>query len=119
MLIVAIDDNEDFRHSLSDLLSLEQHTVLPFESGTAALAWLRQAADLPDLVMCDQHLDDEMHGLDVLASLRNDARLAAIPYIFMTADPKSLSPDAPHQPDAIIKKPFEIDNLFNVVRSFA
>jgi class 3 adenylate cyclase len=65
--ILVIDDNEDNRLLLQDILTVAGHEVALADSGAAGLSWLeRQPADLVllDLLM------PEMNGLEVLLALR-------------------------------------------------
>lgn len=58
-------------------------TVLEEENGDQAFA--RAAEALPDLIILDVNLGGR-DGPSVLAELRNDARTAAIPVVFLTGN---------------------------------
>ena len=82
MTIVAlVEDNADNRLLVRVLIG-HLYEVREYESGTAALDAF--ARDVPDLVLLDISLPG-ISGLDVLAHIRADARLARLPVIALTA----------------------------------
>ena len=79
--ILVIDDHENNRLLLQDILTLAGHEVALAESGPAALAALeRQPADLVllDLLM------PAMNGLEVLLALRRRPALADLPVLVLS-----------------------------------
>jgi DNA-binding NarL/FixJ family response regulator len=80
--ILIIEDQPDMRHSLATILRMENYTVLTAVNGRDGLAMATQQE--PDLVICDVMMP-EMNGHEVLAAVRGDARIAATPFIFLTA----------------------------------
>lgn len=79
--IAIVEDNPDNRLLVRAILE-DRHEIMEYETGGEALAGLR--ADPPDLVLLDISLP-EMDGTEVLAAMRDDPRLAAIPVIALTA----------------------------------
>lgn len=80
--IVVIEDADDVRANLVELLEAEDHEVWAGHNGLVGLELVRH--HLPDLILCDV-LMPEMDGHGVLAELRRDSRTTAIPFIFLTA----------------------------------
>ena len=78
--ILICDDQATIRTSLDEALSEDGHRVLQADSGTSALAILRE--DKPQLILLDLKLPD-MSGVDVLRTLREEGN--TIPVILMTA----------------------------------
>lgn len=79
--VLVVDDHENNRQLLHDILDPAGHEVTLAESGPAALAILaRQPADLVllDLLM------PAMNGLEVLLSLRRRPALAEIPVLILS-----------------------------------
>jgi CheY-like chemotaxis protein/anti-sigma regulatory factor (Ser/Thr protein kinase) len=79
--VLIIDDDPDTRQLLSRMLVKEGYRILEAASGDAGLALAR--AERPDVIT----LDVLMPGLDgwsVLAAIKNDPALAAIPVVMLT-----------------------------------
>lgn len=76
-VILHVDDDRDFRQSLSWLLAAEGFRVVEAATGADGL---RLAQDGPDLVLLDVRLPD-VSGFDVCRALRADPVTEAIPVI--------------------------------------
>lgn len=107
-LVLLVEDSEDIRTSVRELLRLLGHNVLEATSGEEALA----LADVPgvDTVLSDINLAGGITGLDLLRRLRDRAGAQALH--LMT----SLPPGAALRQEAgaefpIITKPFAQDDL--------
>lgn len=61
-----------------------QAEVRTAEDGEGALAALRAAATLPDLILLDINMPG-LSGFDVLAQVRADPRLALVPVVMLTS----------------------------------
>ncbi len=79
--LAIVDDNEDNRLLLEALLC-DEYEVVEYDSGAAALEGL--AASPPDLVLLDISLPG-MDGIEVLARIRQDPTLRALPVVALTA----------------------------------
>jgi CheY-like chemotaxis protein len=79
--IAVVEDNADNRLLLQALLA-ERYELVEFDNGVDALAGL--SASLPDLVLLDISLPG-MDGNEILARIRADERLRALPVIALTA----------------------------------
>jgi CheY-like chemotaxis protein len=79
--IAVVVDNADNRLLLQALLG-ERYDLVEFDNGVDALAGL--SASLPDLVLLDISLPG-MDGNEILARIRADERLRALPVIALTA----------------------------------
>ena len=67
--IVVIDDEQEIRNYLADVLSLDGYECQCFQESLAALAYLSQSAKPPDLVMTDIRMPG-MNGLELLKRLQ-------------------------------------------------
>jgi CheY-like chemotaxis protein len=80
-LIAVVEDNADNRLLLQAILD-GLYELVEYENGIDALAGL--ASNLPDLVLLDISLPG-MDGNEILARIRADAKLRALPVIALTA----------------------------------
>jgi two-component system, cell cycle response regulator DivK len=80
-LIAVVEDNPDNR-SLVRMLLQDDYDLVEYGDGPDALAGLRDT--LPDLVLLDISLPG-MDGTEVLAQVRADASLRALPVVAITA----------------------------------
>jgi CheY-like chemotaxis protein len=79
--IAIVEDNADNRLLLQAILD-GLYDLVEYENGIDALAGL--TASLPDLVLLDISLPG-MDGNEILARIRADAKLRALPVIALTA----------------------------------
>jgi CheY-like chemotaxis protein len=102
--ILIVDDEADIREvaqiALEEIAGWE---ILTAGSGAEGIA--RAHTERPDAILLDMMMPD-MHGAEVLASLKADPSTTAIPVIFLTAKAQ-----AARQPPAgaagVILKPFD------------
>jgi two-component system cell cycle response regulator DivK len=80
--VLDVEDNYHNRRLVRKILESRGYHVLEAEDGVSGLALIR--AERPPLVLMDISLPD-MDGLQVVAAMRADAALAAIPVIALTA----------------------------------
>ncbi len=81
--ILIVDDDAAFRDGLAETLADLGHRVVEAASGRAALSALRDGERV-ECMFLDFRLPD-LDGLAVLAQLREDPALAAIPVVMLTA----------------------------------
>jgi CheY-like chemotaxis protein len=81
--ILIVDDDEDIRETLAELLELEGYATVKAANGAQALAKLRQEA-APCVILLDLMMP-VMNGFEFLATQRADAQLAAIPVLVLSA----------------------------------
>jgi signal transduction histidine kinase len=79
--ILAVDDNDAIRYSLSRALQGGGYRVIEARNGTETL---RLADDSPDLITLDVHLPD-MDGFEVCRRLKANPRTAHIPVLHISA----------------------------------
>ena len=87
--ILVVEDDDELRQTLADLLADEGYHVVCASNGREgldALAAVQASLVLLDLVM------PEMSGQDVYAAMQADPRLADIPVIVCTSDPSRTPP---------------------------
>jgi CheY-like chemotaxis protein len=79
--LAVVEDNADNRLLLRAILD-GSYDIVEYENGADALAGLAQAK--PDLVLLDISLPG-MDGLEILARIRADDQLKALPVLALTA----------------------------------
>ena len=82
MKIMIVEDEEDSRIMLTNLLKGHGHTVFSVLNGKKALELLSES--VPDLIITDI-LMPEIDGFDLCRRIKNNAEWAHIPIIFYTA----------------------------------
>jgi CheY-like chemotaxis protein len=116
--ILVVDDEQDIRSLVTMSLELDAGwTVLEEADGDRAVA--RAAEAQPDLIILDVNLG-QRHGPSVLAEIRNDARTAAIPVIFLTGNVRPADTSALRALGAgVLPKPFDPMNLAAMIMAEA
>jgi DNA-binding response OmpR family regulator len=114
MTVLVVDDDAAIRLLCRVNLELEGHRV--FEAAYLDQARAVLAAEHVDVVLLDLHLGNE-RGLDLLAELRRDRPEVAV--ALLTGSPQARSPEEEATADAVISKPFEIEELGRTVRRLA
>ena len=80
--ILVIEDNNDVRENITEILQLAGYEVDAAENGKSGLIKLNQFK--PDLILCDVMMP-ELDGYGVLKILSSNPQFATIPFIFLTA----------------------------------
>jgi DNA-binding response OmpR family regulator len=114
--ILLIEDNNEVRENIVEILELSQYEVLAAENGKVGVK-LAQSGN-PDLIICDIMMP-EMDGYGVLHALSKNDSTAAIPFIFLTAkaDRADLRKGMEMGADDYITKPFDDIELLNAVET--
>jgi DNA-binding NarL/FixJ family response regulator len=81
--ILIVEDEDNLRNSLSELLKFNQSEVWQAENGKVALSLLN-ANGVPDLIISDIVMP-VMDGVTLCKTLQADERYKFIPFIFLTA----------------------------------
>lgn len=81
--ILIIDDNDDYRDLLREILEFENFATLEAENGMVGLQMIHQ--HLPSVILCDIDMPD-MNGLEVLKAVKSNPTYAKIPFIFATGN---------------------------------
>jgi two-component system sensor histidine kinase/response regulator len=108
--IMAVDDQPANLKLLEDLLSQQGLVVRSFPRGRLALE--AAARNPPDLILLDINMP-EMSGFKVCERLKSDAKLAAIPVIFLSALNDASDKVHAFQCGGVdyVTKPFQIDEV--------
>ncbi|AFY92156.1 response regulator transcription factor [Chamaesiphon minutus] len=113
--ILIIEDTDDVRHNIQEILELETFQTLVAENGEIGVKLAIK--ECPDLIISDI-LMPVMDGYQVLAALRNHPETAITPFIFLTA--QSVHQDRRQGMELgandYLTKPFTGDELLKAVR---
>ena len=80
--ILVIEDEPEMRRNITALLRYKAYEPIAAENGRLGVEMARR--EKPDLILCDVMMP-ELDGYGVLRALQTDAKLALIPFIFLTA----------------------------------
>ncbi|MBV6645800.1 MAG: response regulator [Cyclobacteriaceae bacterium] len=104
--LLIIEDNEDVRENIMEILELSNYKVVGAENGKEGVKAAK--SEIPDLIICDIMMP-EMDGYEVLYMLGKDPNTNGIPFIFLTA--KAEKEDFRHGmslgADDYLTKPFD------------
>ena len=114
--ILVVDDNVDVADTIQRSLVNRGHQVTAVYNGVDALEAIRQKQ--PDLIILDVIMP-HMDGMEVCRRLRQDAKLAHLPIIFLTAMDRLVDKIEGFEAgaDDYLTKPFDIQELELRVRA--
>ena len=105
--LLIVDDDREIRETLRAVLEDEGFTVAVAANGAEAIAKLEERP--PRLVLLDLMMP-VVDGWEVLARMRADPQLAAVPVCICTA---LSSPSA--RAEFVLRKPFDFEDVMDVV----
>ena len=112
--VLIVEDAVDLRSLLCQLFESEGYTVAQAANGNEALAMLRAATELPQLILLDLMMP-VMDGFEFRQAQAADPRLAGIPVIVMTADGDTRAKQVRAGAVDSLRKPVEVEQLLEVV----
>lgn len=115
MNLLLVDDDEDLRTILAEMLEDEGFCVAQAASGREAL--MRLDAGPVDLILLD-FMMPEMSGAEFLKALHTRPDISGIPVVLLTAA-SSILELAAIVPDAILNKPFQVSELLRCIAEVA
>ncbi len=112
--ILVIEDNNDVRENLSELLTLSGYETVTAPNGKLGVE--AAVAHVPDLILCDIMMP-EMDGYTVLRILSKNEATAMIPFLFLTAKTEltDVRRGMTLGADDYITKPFDDVELLNTI----
>lgn len=112
--ILIIEDNEDVRENIAEIIALANYEVITAENGQIGTE--KAKTFLPDLVVCDIMMP-EMDGYDVLRTFASDPKMSTTPFIFLTAkiDRADMRMGMNLGADDYLTKPFEENELLEAI----
>ena len=116
--ILVVEDRDDVRQGMAQLLELHGFLVVDAAAGEQALDRLRADPDGFALLLLDLRMPGPVDGRDVRRSQLKSPDLADIPTVVVTATVPDGITKAQLRADAWIEKPFRFDDLLLVVRQY-
>jgi CheY-like chemotaxis protein len=108
--VIIIDDDNDIREAVHEVLSSEGYGVESFANGKVALEFLAKN-EAPRIILLD-FMMPVMSGSEVLDSLKKDGRLEKVPVYIMSAARERRGTEAA---DGYVAKPIELEDLLTLV----
>lgn len=116
--ILVVEDRDDVRQGMAQLLELHGFLVVDASAGEQALAHLHTDPTGFALMLLDLMMPGTLSGSDVRQRQLSMPELARIPTVVVSA----VEPDDPVKaqlrPDGWIEKPFRFDDLLAVVKQY-
>lgn len=114
--VLIIEDNNDIRENIVEILELAGYTVFAAANGKTGVEQANK--NLPDIILCDIMMP-ELDGYGVLYMLNKNPELSAVPFIFLTAKAErvDLRKGMEMGADDYLTKPFDDMELLNAIES--
>ncbi|WP_299489251.1 response regulator [Acaryochloris sp. IP29b_bin.137] len=114
--ILVIEDQDDIRSIICEILSAEKFNVIEAEDGHIGVLLAQE--ELPDLVICDIMMP-EFDGYSVMTQLRQNPYIQSVPFIFLTAKASKTDLRLGMELGAndYLTKPFTRDELLEAVNA--
>ena len=114
--VLVIEDDEDLKSGIVDLLTEEGYEVISAENGRLGIEAAKK--HLPDLIISDIMMP-EVDGYGVYKELQNDNTASSIPFIFLSAraDNSDIRYGMNLGADDYLTKPYKADELIAAVSS--
>ena len=116
--ILVIEDRDDVRQGLAQLLEFNGFLVEEARTGDAALERLGSRDGGIALVVLDLVLPGDVSGRDIRARMLGDPAQADLPTVIVTASDVDAPGRAGLCPTAWLEKPFRFDDLLDLVKRF-
>ena len=115
--ILIVEDETPIRSVITEILEYEGYPVASVRNGIEALAYLRQQAELPRLILLDLGMP-VMTGWAFREEQQRDPRLAHIPVIIMSATIQLDRTAAALNATGFLDKPVDIHTLLSKVARY-
>lgn len=115
-LVLIIDDDDDIRQGLRDLLSLDGYGTAEARDGGAGLAYLR-SQPAPGVILLDWNMAP-IGGAGFLAEFSRDENLAVIPLVLLTADAGAEAKARQLGLSSFLTKPIDIQRLMAIAAQY-
>ncbi len=115
--ILVVDDDAAIREALAEVLEDEGYQVRSAANGREALQVLRASAAAPAVILLDLMMP-VMSGWDFRVAQQQDAALAGIPVVVLSADRDVAAKAAAVRAQGYLPKPVSLDSLLDAVSRY-
>jgi len=116
--ILVVEDRDDVRLGLAQLLEYHGYVVTDAGDGETALGRLHASPDNIALILLDLMLPGAVGGRDIRARQLADPQLADIPAVVITATEPPPDERAGLHADGWLDKPFHFEDLLSIVKRY-
>ena len=116
--ILLIEDRDDVREGLAQLLELHGFMVTEAADGDRGIRELTAQPQAFALVLLDLLLGDSMGGVAFRLRQLGNPQLADVPTIVITATEVAADDRTPLHPEGWLEKPFRFDTLLELVKRY-
>jgi two-component system, OmpR family, phosphate regulon response regulator PhoB len=114
VVILVVEDDPRVRELLVEVLSDEGYDVIPAANGDEALTTITTV--WPALITLDLDLPG-VSGAMILQTLRERNETRDLPVVIVSAK-HHVAADVRHLAQAVVPKPFELDELLTIIKGF-
>jgi two-component system chemotaxis response regulator CheY len=111
--LLIVEDDQEIRDALVDILTDEGYRVHAVENGKDALEYLGTAQELPSLIILDMMMP-VMDGYEFLQRKAADGRISAIPTVLCSADGQIKQKAEKAGMGEWLRKPIELNTLLEL-----
>lgn len=115
--VLIVEDDQDVRESIEEVLTLNGYQTLCAENGKEALDRARLSAKKPCVILLDVMMP-VMDGWQFRAIQRSDAELGQIPVVVLTAHANAKEAATKMETAGWLRKPVAMRDLLSMVRRF-
>ncbi len=113
--ILVVDDDDDIREVMADLITDLGYRVSTARNGLEALQLLRAATVKPCLVLLDLMMP-VMNGFEFIAERARDPSLAAVPVVILSAHGNLSQEQRDALGERVLPKPVPMDALLELIK---
>jgi CheY-like chemotaxis protein len=112
--VLIVEDDEDLREMMAQMLTLEGFETVAVSNGREALEYLHES-EKPDVILLDLMMP-VMDGWEFRRQQQADPALAPVPVIVLSALDQARASNL--EAEAFLKKPLDFDRLLSLVRAY-
>lgn len=113
-LVAVVEDDDDLRSVVCELLCARGYRTLEAANGRAALELLRASEEVPAVILLDLMMP-VMNGWEFRREQQADLELRAIPVVLLTARGEAADVAKDVGADAYLNKPVALRDLLNAI----